>query len=201
MKHDTVAIRPADNPFASRRIDGLHYRFRRGAINDIKAALARHGNRGAIVGPHGSGKTTLLEHLAEGFDSDVVWIRLDAALANPHKVLCAGLPDLVDARHTILIDGAEQLGRWSWRRVHHRIRKAGAFIITSHRPGRLPTIHECATDPDLLADLVAELAPEMVGAVDLEDLFRRHGGNIRLCFRDLYDLWAGRGVQRMGDRR
>jgi ABC-type branched-subunit amino acid transport system ATPase component len=201
VNHDTVAMRPADNPFASRRIDGLHYRFRRGDINDIKAALARHGNRGAIVGPHGRGKTTLLDALAGHLEGEIIRVSLRSDTRRPLSQALASLPAAVRDIHAVLLDGAEQLGRWSWRRVHHRIRKAGAIIITSHRPGRLPTIHRCTTDPALLAELVAELAPEMVGAVDLEDLFRRHGGNIRLCFRDLYDLWAGRGVQRVGDRR
>ena len=103
------------------------------------------------------------------------------------------LPNEIGSDDTILIDGAEQLGPWSWQRLHRRLKKAGTIVITSHKPGRLPTLHQCATDPTLLAELVNELAPDAIDTVDLDELFQRHNGNIRLCFRELYDLWAGRG--------
>ena len=187
-----MIARPADNPFASRRIDRLSYRFRVADTAALIDGLLRNGNRGAIIGPHGSGKTTLLEHLAVRLEGEMVWIRLSADTVAPVRSARAGLPTDVGPRHTLLIDGAEQLGPWSWWRLSHQMRYAGAIVVTSHRPGRLPTIYECATDPELLTELVGELAPEVVDAVDLEDLFERNRGNIRECFRELYDLWAGR---------
>lgn len=192
MTADPAAIRPADNPFASRRIDGLRYRFRRGDIDEVKATLARHGNCGAIVGPHGSGKTTLLDELADRLSGIIVRVRLNAEIDRPVRTVIAALPKEIVPRHTILVDGAEQLGPWSWRRVRRQIRHAGIVVITSHRPGRLPTVHRCIADSALLWDLVHELSPETVEDADLEGLFQRHDGNIRLCFRELYDLWAGR---------
>jgi ABC-type dipeptide/oligopeptide/nickel transport system ATPase subunit len=187
VNREPAAPRPADNPFASRRIDALGYRFHRGAIDDIETALALHGNRGAIVGPHGSGKTTLLEELAVHLSGIIVRVRLDTEIDWPVRTAIGALPTRIGPDHAVLIDGAEQLGPLSWRRVHHRIRHAGTIVITSHRPGRLPTIHECTTDVELLKSLIAELAPEGVDAVDFEGLFHRHNGNIRLCFRELYD--------------
>lgn len=184
--------RPSDNPFASRRIDGLRYRFRNGDFQSIAERLSRSAGRGAIIGPHGSGKTTLLEHLAGRLDGRPVWIRLNTDSVRPLESAADCLPHRIGSEHTVLIDGAEQLGPWSWWRLRRRTREAGIIIATSHGPGRLPIIHECTTNPELLAELVAELSPEMTEATDLDDLYLRHGGNIRLCFRELYDVWARR---------
>jgi len=170
----------------------LRYRFHDSGAGSILERLERNMYRGAIIGPHGSGKTTLIEDLSRLLEGELVWVRLNAEAENPGKSTRNNLPDTVDQRHAIVIDGAEQLGSWAWWRLHRRIRNAGVIIITSHRPGRFPTIHECTTDPSLLRELVEELAPEVVGTVDLEALYERHGGDIRLCFRELYDLRAGR---------
>ncbi len=183
-------IRPADNPFASRRIDGLMFRFHRGDADALLRRIASVGGRGAVVGRHGSGKTTLLEHLAARLDAEAVWIRLSGATASPIRSALAALPDRVSPKHAVLIDGAEQLGGVAWWRLERRVRAAGTTIITNHRPGRLPTIHECTTSPGLLRGLVTELAPETAVGVDLEALFYRHDGNLRSCFRELYDVFS-----------
>jgi hypothetical protein len=190
-----VTLRPADNPFSSGRTDGLRYRFLRNDLGSVVDRLEASGWRGAIVGPKGSGKTTLLEELARHLRRKQVWIRLSSCDEAPFLTLLSSLPAEVDHRHAILIDGAEQLDRWRWWRCRRRIRHAGVVVITGHRPGRLPTVHECATSSELLADLVGDLSPETPEAVDLDDLFQRHHGNLRLCFRELYDLHAGRRRQ------
>jgi len=170
----------------------LAYRFLDRGAGSILERLERNNDRGAIIGPHGSGKTTLLEDLARRLEGELVLVRLNAETEDPKSSVRNSLPDTVDQRHAIVIDGAEQLGAWVWWWLQHRIRNAGAILITSHRPGRFPTIHECATSPGLLKELVNELAPGAVETVDLNELFERHDGNIRLCFRELYDLRAGR---------
>lgn len=185
--------RPADNPFASRRIDGLSYRFHGSGIDELIATIAAGGGRGAVIGPHGSGKTTLLDGLAQRLDGEIVRIRLNAETSNPAVSVQEHLPVVVDHWHTILFDGAEQLGLWSWWHVQRKIRAAGSIVITSHRSGRLPTVHECRTDPELLIGLVEELAPGGI-ETDLEELYQKHDGNIRLCFRELYDVWARRSA-------
>lgn len=183
-----MSTRPADNPFASGRIDRLAFRFTDVDEAVVLGRLATNGGRGAIVGPHGHGKTTLLEHLARRLDGESVWIRLDAATTHPLGAALSLMPRRVAQNHAVLIDGVEQLGGLSWWRLERRLRPAGTVIITSHRHGRLPTILECTTSPELLHDLVSELAPELGDTVHLDDLFDRHDGNLRLCFRELYDL-------------
>ncbi len=185
-------MRPADNPFASSRIDGLAYRFGHGDLTMIVERLARHGGRGAVVGPHGSGKTTLMDQLAESLAGEPVRIRLGTVTAHPLRTTLRALPTAVGSRHAILLDGAEQLGTTAWWRLQLRIRRAGAVVITSHRPGRLPTVHECVTTPELLRDLVRQIDPATAASVDIGDLFRRHRGDIRSCFRELYDRCSNR---------
>ena len=192
MNRRPAVPRPADNPFSSGCIDTLRYRFHDGGTELIIGRLERNNGRGAIIGPHGSGKTTLLEQLSNRVGGELVWVRLNSDQINPMVIARNSLPEAIDRRHTILIDGAEQLGRWSWWWLHRQVRKAGTIIITSHRAGRLPTIHECTTNQELLEELVNELAPGAVKTMDLNELFERHGGDIRLCFRELYDLRAGR---------
>jgi hypothetical protein len=55
---------------------------------------------------------------------------------------------------------------------------------------------ECTPDLELLRELVVELRPADAPTLmpDLEELYLRHGGNIRSCFRELYDLYAGRAA-------
>lgn len=193
MAH-SPACRPADNPFASCRIDLLDYRFPTGTIDDLLTGLSRSDHRGALVGPHGSGKTTLLEELADRLSGIILRIRLDSEIHRPFQTAIDALPQQIGPGHSVLIDGAEQLAPWSWWRINRRIRDAGTIVITTHQPGRLPTIFECTTHPELLRELVEELAPEVVETVDLETLFNRHNGNIRLCFRELYDRCVGSGA-------
>jgi len=91
------------------------------------------------------------------------------------------------------VDGAELLSRWRWLRLRWAARHADGAIITSHRPGLLPTLREHRTSPELLENLVAKLlGKEEARALrpDLERLFAEHGGNLRECLRELYDLVA-----------
>jgi hypothetical protein len=185
--------RPADNPFASHRIEALSFRSAGLEWRGLMQHMDDLGGRAAIVGPKGSGKTTLLEELAHRLEQPIV-VRIPGSCPQPWRTVRAQLPRPVTHRHAILVDGSEQLGTVGWRRLLHATRRAHCLIATVHRPGRLPTLVECRTDAGLLRDLVEELAP--TNTVDLQsgldDLFRRHEGNLRSCFRELYDVYAGR---------
>lgn len=186
--------RPADNPFASHRVEGLPYRHRGSSLPDLERRLTALGGRAAVVGPKGSGKTTLTWELATRFDGDAVRVAIPAACPHPWQVVRSQLPRPVSGGHAVFVDGAEQLGPFGWRRLLHATRYAAGLVVTLHRAGRQPTLTECRTDPALLLELVRELAPDDAPRFEphLEELFGRHRGNIRLCFRELYDLFAGR---------
>lgn len=186
--------RAADNPFASHRIESLSFR----RANLDRPALGSHleqlGGRGAIVGAEGSGKTTLLRELAAGVGDHAVIASIPGGCPRPWRSLHRQLPMSIDLQHEIFIDGCEQLGAIGWHRLLRRTQHARSLLVTLHRPGRLPTLTFCRPSPQLLHDLVAELAPDDLCALEnsLEPLFERHRGNIRLCFRELYDVYAGR---------
>jgi energy-coupling factor transporter ATP-binding protein EcfA2 len=185
-------VRPADNPFASHRVDALPFRAAGTSLEELAAKLDAVGGRAAIVGPEGSGKTTLLEGLARTLEDEVVLVVPAGPRRNGWRSIEERLPPRIGPHHTVLVDAAGRLGPTGWLRLKRRSRHAGRLVFTSHRAGRLPTLHCCRTTPDLLADLVRELAPHHVRNLQpgLVDLFARHHGNLRLCFRELYDRFG-----------
>ena len=186
--------RPADNPFASHRVEALPYRYRGSSLRELEERLRALGGRAAVVGPKGSGKTTLTGELARRFNGNVVRVAIPGSCPHPWQVVRSQLPRRVGRRHAVFVDGAEQLSPFGWRRLLQSTGNAARLVVTLHRPGRLPTLAECWTDPTLLRELVRELAPEHARTLEphLDELYRRHRGNIRDCFRELYDLFAGR---------
>ena len=194
---NSVAVarhRPADNPFASHRVEGLAFRFNGLGLSGLRQRLEEMGGRSAIVGPKGSGKTTLLEELATTLPGEPVKVRIEGGCRHPWRTAQAQLPRPVTPDNLVLVDGAEQLGPIGWRLLLRATRPARTFVATLHRPGLLPTLIECRPEHVLLCDLVEELTPAGAPALmpGLEELFQRHGGNIRSCLRELYDVYAGR---------
>jgi len=188
------------NPFAAGRVEALDYRFPEGVDWPVLwERLEALDFRAALVGPEGRGKTSLLEQLGErlearGFTSRRATLRRGQRRL-PRSERRRLLRDL-GPRDVLLIDGVQELSRWSWWRLRRRSRKAGGLVITSHREGVLPTLLRCETSPELLEELVAELLgrekPEDLAALDLPALYERHGGNVREALWELYDRWAAR---------
>jgi hypothetical protein len=180
-------VRARDNPFASDRVERLRYRLPEGLTWDhLLERLAALRFRAALVGPHGRGKTTLLEELAprlaaKGFRVRTVTLRQEERGVDWKRLRGLREDDI------LFLDGAELLGRLAWLRVRFHCRRSGGLIVTSHRPGLLPTLLECGTTPELLAELVRELTGE---EPETAELFARHGGNLRLVFWNLYDRSA-----------
>jgi hypothetical protein len=106
--------------------------------------------------------------------------------AKTHPPLCP--------RDIVLLDGADLLSAWRWFRLRRRLRAAGGLVITTHRPGRLPTLVECATSPELLDAIVRDLLGDAAEGwrSRLPALFAKHGGNLREALRKLYDEYAAR---------
>lgn len=195
-------MRARDNPFSVERVLRIRYRPLTCAWDQLLEQLQSYRYRAAIVGAHGSGKTTLLEDLEERLRPRFGAIRLRLDHSRP-RFLPGELEQLakrVSPQQMVFFDGAEQLGTWGWRRLLRATQPAAGLVITTHRPGRLPTLLHSQTTCDLLESMVQELLPAdlEVRRVTLESLFRKHRGNLRDVLRELYDWYAGRAGSRGG---
>jgi hypothetical protein len=194
-------MRARDNPFAVQRVLAVRSRLARVTWEELLDRLAAFGFRAALVGPHGHGKTTLLEDLAPRLEDRGFRLRSATLRAGDRRLTAAQEEALfadLAGRDLLLVDGAEQLGRLSWLRLRRKSRAAGGLVITSHRAGLLPTLHECRTTPELLAGIVRDLLGSELGSEaegmspGSEELWLRHRGNVRDALRELYDVWAAR---------
>lgn len=183
------------NPFCIDRVQTIRYRPLDATFDEILLRLEAMHYRAAIVGPEGAGKTTLLEDLQhaverKGLRTRMVFVNDTSPLDRPTR---RQLMLQLESDEIVLLDGADALGYVVWTFLKHYIlRHAAGLVITTHRPGRLPTLIDCATTPQLLNEIVAELLPVTSGS-DVEaiaELYHHHRGNIRNCLRDLYDRYA-----------
>ena len=183
------------NPFSVDRVQTIRYRPLATTFDDILARLEVMNYRAAIVGPEGAGKTTLLEDLQhalqrQGLRTRVIFVNDTSPLDRPTR---RQLMSQLESDEIVLLDGADALGRARWTFLRrHILKHAAGLVITTHRPGRLPTLIDCTTTPTLLGEIVDELRPETrdAHADGLQQLFRHHQGNIRNCLRELYDMCA-----------
>lgn len=185
-------LRACDNPFAVHRVLRERYRLDDAAWSQLLHRLETQRHRGALVGPPGAGKTTLLEDLAERLKASgwkICFLRLNSerrpfALRSLH-----GRVSDVGPRDFVLLDGAEQLGPVAWHLFRFWTRRARGIVLTSHRTGRLPLLHRCATSPALLRELVHSLGVEL-SPEESALLYAQHRGNLRHALRELYDRHA-----------
>ncbi len=188
-------MKARENPFASHRIEALPYRFPEG--DDWEKLIERlkaNGWRGTIVGPHGSGKTTILDQieplLAErGFQPRRVTLR--ATIDPVDRQVSLGSIASMSAPDFLLLDGAEQLTTKQWLALQSGVVACAGCLLTQHRTGRLQTVLSCEGTPELLNELVHELCEAWLTDGEAARLFARYHGNLRECFRELYDRWAG----------
>lgn len=180
-------MRPADNPFATHRLDQLPYRFPGGEREraDFYSVLEASGYFGALVGPRGHGKSTLLREIErhcreQGFPVR----RFQLRESEPPPSFPAPT-----AEEILLLDGAEQFSLRQWWHFRWRMRFARGLVITTHRPGRLPTLHYCRTSSRLLRELIENLSP---GSHGTHFLFEKHRGNLREALFECYDLLGTR---------
>jgi hypothetical protein len=183
------------NPFRTDRVLRVRYRMRGETLEDLLGRLRKLDYRGAIVGPKGTGKTTLLEDLEPALaalDFEIIRLRLDDRTRRFSRGFLNRFFSELSKRNVILFDGAEQMSRLEWRRFKLRSKRAGGLVITSHRPGMLPTLRECATSAELLHDIIAELlGTESTTIRDTAArLHGKHNGNLREALRDMYELAA-----------
>ncbi|MEM6799496.1 MAG: hypothetical protein AAF589_08275 [Planctomycetota bacterium] len=141
---------------------------------------------GQIVGPHGSGKSTLLDALADALlqrgDTVVRWTingkRLRHAMPQTHGGY-------------LLIDGYEQLGILSSQHVRWRCwLRQTKLVVTTHQRRRLPVLATLAPSEDAIRSLFRQLTKTrrtLVTESDAVASYRRHNGNVREVWFDLYD--------------
>lgn len=185
-------MRARDNPFAVQRVLEVRYRLSGTTWEALMERLVALRFRAALVGPHGSGKTTLLEDLEPRLQRQGFRLRKLTLHEGDRRLSASQRRDLfqdLSPSEILLLDGAEQLGRFAWLEARTRSRAAGGLVVTSHRPGLLPTLCECRTTPELLDGILRELL-EDAPSPPADELFRRHGGNLRDALREMYDLYA-----------
>ncbi len=188
-------MRARDNPFAVERIQTIRYRPLHTTFDRILARLHELNYRAAIIGPEGSGKTVLLEDLQQvlrqkGLRANLTFVNDTSHFDSP---ACRRLLSELTRDTLLLLDGADLIRRADWSLLkRHTITHAYGLVITSHQRGLLPTLIECSTTPALLKDIVGDLLPpsRTIPAESLDSLYQRHQGDLRACFRALYDCYA-----------
>ena len=188
-------MKARENPFRSDQVLQFRYCLRGESWEDLLARLERLHYRAAVVGPEGTGKTTLLRDLAvrlarKRFTPKLITLTRERRIFPP-RFLESFLASLAPS-DIVLLDGAEQMRRLAWYRFNRACRRAAGLIITTHHSGRLPTLIECLTDPDLLQWIVGELLGEQATAWrdTVERLYQAYDGNLRDALRAMYDLFA-----------
>ena len=187
------------NPFSTRhtRPGALPFQFAPGPKE--KQLIERLWDTnlwGQIVGPHGSGKSTLLHLLSRrAARVGLCWVQLD--LHNAQRRMPHGWRQKVwyafeRGRNTmVVVDGYEQLtpySRWRLKRTcrNHR----WGLLVTAHQDVGLPHLYRTLTHIDLAHALVEMLLPDgdsRISSQTIARIFRRHEGNLREVFIDLYD--------------
>lgn len=186
-----VGRAPRVNPFSTRFVEpgAIPYHLP-GGVAALAERFREHGC-GELVGPHGSGKSTLLASLLPLL-TDFTTRRVRLSTAN--RTLPPDLWPLPGPRPLLAIDGFEQLGWLSRRRVVRDCRRAGAaLLVTTHRPAGLPTLYRTDVKPEALAWVLDRLVPpsDRSVLVDFEPVarLRAHRGSLRDVLFELYDRW------------
>jgi hypothetical protein len=193
------AIAPT-NPFATRwsRPGAIPFDFgENGTVADLVHRLRANNWVGAIVGPHGSGKSTLLSTIVPAVVAAgrrVVFI----GLHNGQKRLPLSWRDInwLEAASILVIDGYEQLGRLRRWRLELQCRRRGhGLLVTSHAETGLPVLFRTAPDLATVKRLIEYRLPTHGGRIrpaDIEHAWRRHTGNVREVFFELYNVFEAR---------
>jgi hypothetical protein len=158
---------------------------------ELFTKFKKQNYRGSFVGEQGSGKTTLLENFAEQLAARGFQVQL-FYLNHPTINALFRLSSRLGSKDILLLDSAEVLSRWRWNLLRWKMRGVGGLIITSHRLGMLPLLYRCEASPDLLKDLASQLwgGSGSPSHLSMDALYRRHAGNIRHAFLELYDCYA-----------
>jgi len=189
-----------ENPFCTRRIrpGAVAYCFPAGVTaEDLIDRLRRNQWQGGIVGPHGSGKSALLARILTALEQAgqraVLFELHDGERRLPRDWRRIIVSPASPAPTIVVVDGYEQLSAWSrfYLKRYCRRRQLG-LLITSHAPMGLPEIFCTYSSLEMAINVVEQLLQNeriKISTEIIDDLFSRHGGNIRELLFDLYDLY------------
>ena len=176
------------NPFSTKfiRPGAITYQCKPGeSISYYVDKFLSFGMRGQVIGPHGTGKSTFVitlqkELVAQGYK--VCLITLHSTDKSELKHLRS-----LDRHSILILDGFEQLPFWRrwWIIQSTRWRSIG-LLTTSHRSFGLPTLLETSVDLETAQNLIKMLT-HSEAPNNLDSLLKKHNGNLRETFFDLYD--------------
>jgi len=188
-------MKARDNLFAVERIEKIRYKPQGTTLGELLERLEVMNYCAAIVGPEGSGKTTLLEDIATALEEKGRQIK-SIFINDTSPMTWKDSRNLfmeITGDQIVILDGADSLSRMTWPALKRGVlRKAAGLIVTAHKPGLMPTLIECTTNPELFRRIVAEITQGTCefDLARLDQLYHSHNGNIRTALRDLYDLFA-----------
>ena len=96
----------------------------------------------------------------------------------------------------LVVDGYEQLGRWSRLMLKRFCRRQGVgLLVTAHKSVGLPQLYRTVVTPDLAGQIVGTLLGGREPPFTPEEVshcLSRHGGDLREVLFELYDLFEQR---------
>lgn len=188
---------PEVNPFCTRRVrpGAVPYFFPDGMSPAVLVERLRAaGWCGQVVGPHGSGKSTLLAALRPPLQAVrpqiVAAVCHDGQRSPPAsfwQAVASASPEAL-----VIVDGYEQLGRWSrWRLWLACRRQRLGLLVTAHVGVGLPEVYRTVVTPEVAVRVVEHLtagAMQFVSVADVTACLTAQGGNLREALFELFDL-------------
>jgi hypothetical protein len=163
----------------------------------LVAQLQANGWLGQIIGPHGSGKSSLVASLIPAIEQ----AGRHAVLVELHDrqrrlPIDGALQAELGEGAVLIVDGYEQLSLLSRLRLRRLRRgKRVGLVVTAHASVGLPTLHRTFSNLESARAIISQLLrdhPTRFTPAEIESAFVRHGGNLRECLFDLYDLYEAR---------
>jgi len=186
------------NPFASRfiRPGALPFIFPTGeSAEQLVQRLDVLGGQVEICGPHGAGKSALLAALVPALRASSQEAELIELHDGQRHVPVDRMRNLEGAPlgTVVIIDGYEQLGWWSRRRVGALCKRRNfKLIVTCHETVGLPLLWEARPTLELAHQIVGRLtetAPHRVPPEHIERAFAGQAGDLREMLFELYDFY------------
>lgn len=190
----------SENPFCARRVrpGAAPFLFPAGQNPEtLVDRLAGCGWWGQIIGAHGSGKSALVAAMVPAIEQCGRSVAL-IELHDGQRRLPIGLRTVpgLDRTSVVIVDGYEQLSRWSRWGLRRFCRRHGCgLVVTAHRPAGLPELFRTAVDLSLAQRVVEQLLTGYPAAIAREEIalrMDRHQGDLRETLFDLYDLYEQR---------